>query len=58
MYELGHITKMAATPIYGKKTLQKSSQEPVDYFYGKVKLRNMLLQFCFCFALRYGNEDI
>ena len=26
--DLGHMTKMAATPIYGKKTLQKSSPEP------------------------------
>ena len=29
--ELGHMTNMAAMPIYGKKTLKKSfSQEPID----------------------------
>ena len=27
--ELGHMTKMAAMPIYGKN-LQKSSPEPID----------------------------
>ena len=28
----GHMTKMAAMPIHGKKPLKSSSQEPVDRF--------------------------
>ena len=28
MQKFGHMTKMAATPIYGKKHLKFSSQEP------------------------------
>ena len=31
-YDIGHMTKMAAMPIYGKKNLQKSLPEPVDRF--------------------------
>ena len=31
-HDAGHMTKMAATLIYGKKTLQKSFPEPVDRF--------------------------
>ena len=30
--DAGHITKMTAMPIYGKKRLEKSSSEPVDRF--------------------------
>ena len=29
---LDHMTKIATTPIYGKKTFQTSSKEPVDRF--------------------------
>ena len=28
--ELGHLTNMAAMPIYGKKLKKSSSQEPID----------------------------
>ena len=28
--ELGHMTKMAAMPIYGKKLSESSSPEPID----------------------------
>ena len=28
--ELGHMTNMAAMPIYGKKLKKSSTQEPVD----------------------------
>ena len=28
--ELGHITNMAATPIYGKNLKKSSSPEPID----------------------------
>ena len=28
--KLGHITKIAATPIYGKKLKKNSSPEPID----------------------------
>ena len=33
--DLGHVTKIAAVPIYGK-TLQKSSPEPVGRFPGNL----------------------
>ena len=30
--QLGHMTKMAATPMYGKTLQKSSSPKPLDYF--------------------------
>ena len=44
----GHMTKMAAMPIYGKNLKKSSSPEPKCLFYGKVKFGPL----CFCMGKR------